>query len=133
MDEEVDLEGDIAAEEPIADPLRELNIKGTNSPLDELLSSQVEALDGRYVCLICGKKSSRSDSIRRHMREIHLSSDQDYHCPPCNKYFKNRRNIYNHIKAHHRSWNGVNYDKFRVNSKPRPTLLQDICKLSNDI
>ena len=102
--EEVDLEGDIAAEEPISDPLRELNIKGTNSPLDELLSSQVEGLDGRFICLICGKNSSRSDSMRRHMREIHAVSDEEYHCSTCETSLKNRKEPYIHISTLHRDW-----------------------------
>ena len=91
--------------------------------VDELMQSKVKSTANTFVCIICGKSNTRSDSMRRHMREIHLSSDEDYHCPPCNKYFKNRQNIYNHIRKYHKDWNGVNYEYFRVNSLPRPMSL----------
>ena len=110
-------EGNIA-EDPVA-------LKGVSSGLqpptvDELIQSKVKACDGGFVCMICGSRNRRSDSMRRHMREIHLSTDEDYHCPPCNKYFKNKTNIYTHIKSNHKDWKGVNYEYFRVNSLPRP-------------
>ena len=52
------------------------------------------------------------------MREIHVSSaiGVGYHCPPCDKYFKNRMSIYNHVKMSHKDWQGVNYDDFAVKS-----------------
>ena len=103
-----------------------LNVRGLNPPVDELMRNKVKACDGGYVCMICGKRNGRVDSMRRHMRDLHLSTNEDYHCPACNKYFKNRACIYNHVKAHHRDWEGVNYDKFRVHSLPRPMPLNDV-------
>ena len=121
--EEVDLdeyqEGNIA-EEPIASA-SEGNLTGLHPPsVDDLMQSKVKACDGRFVCMICGKSNGRSDSMRRHMRDLHLSTDEDYHCPPCNKYFKNRQSIYSHIRSNHKDWKGIDYEYFRVNSLPRP-------------
>ena len=48
------------------------------------------------------------------MKHQHLTSGTDYHCPPCDKFFKNRANIYNHIRLNHKEWHGVNYDDFAV-------------------
>ena len=52
------------------------------------MDSQMQACINGFVCMICGKCMSRPDTMRRHMKDIHNSSDTDYHCPACNKYFK---------------------------------------------
>ena len=80
--------------------------------VDDLIKCSVEVCEGGFLCKICEKKISRKDHLRRHMRNIHLSSDKDYQCPPCNKYFKNRAMIYNHIFKYHQDWKGVCYDDF---------------------
>ena len=82
--------------------------------MDDLMQSEVEACDGGFVCMICGKINKHSNSMKRHMPEIHLSLDNAYKCPTCDKYFKNPTGIYNHIKNKHKEWKGVNYDKFVV-------------------
>ena len=48
------------------------------------------------------------------MRDIHLGHDGAYHCPPCDKYFSNQRNMKHHIKKNHVNWKGVNIDTFVV-------------------
>ena len=78
------------------------------------MKSKVRAHDGGFICLVCGKWLVAQ--MRRHMRQLHLSSDKDYFCPPCDKYFKNRMSIYNHVKINHKDWQGVNYDDFAVKS-----------------
>ena len=81
--------------------------------LDDLMRDHLRACgNGAFVCMICGKRMSTQ--IRRHMRNQHLTSGTDYHCPPCDKFFKNRANIYNHIRVCHKDWHGVNYDDFSV-------------------
>ena len=80
--------------------------------MDDLVRSQVKPYKKGFICNICNSKLSRSDAVRRHMRNIHLSSDEDYHCPPCNKYFKNRAIIEYHITHHHKDWKGVRYADF---------------------
>ena len=82
--------------------------------VDDLMKSHVKTCDGGYVCLICGKQMYTQ--IRRHLREIHLSSDNDYYCPECNKYFKNRQCIYAHVTKTHKDWMSINYNSLAVKS-----------------
>ena len=76
--DEVDLgnttEMNSTTEEPGANPLkvRRFNIRGIDPPLDDLMRKHVEAREGRFVCNICGKSNGRPDSMRRHMRDLHL-------------------------------------------------------------
>ena len=48
------------------------------------------------------------------MRDIHLSSDGAYQCTPCDKDFKNRKGIRDHIRRRHYNWEDVNYDDYAV-------------------
>ena len=82
--------------------------------VDDLMQSKVEACDGGFVCMLCGKFNKRRDHMRRHIREIHLSLDGVYQCPSCGKYFKNRTAIYSHVHKLHKEWKGVNYDNLFV-------------------
>ena len=90
--------------------------------VDELMEHYVRACDGGSICLVCGKRLRASkrgvlaSNMRRHMREIHLSSDEDYYCPPCAKYFKNKSSMRDHIRRKHSDWKGVDYDSFAVKS-----------------
>ena len=85
---------------------------------DLMMLNKVQACDGGFVCMICDERLS-SSRVRAHMRDIHLSSDGDFHCPPwyCDRYFKNRKGIYDHIRKWHKDWKSVNYDDFAVNSE----------------
>ena len=80
------------------------------------MKSNVQVCDGGFICLICWKSIKNSYNMRRHMREIHVSSaiGVGYHCPPCDKYFSNQRNMKHHIDKHHVNWKGVNTDTFVV-------------------
>ena len=80
---------------------------------DDLMQHYVQACDRGSICMICGKRL-KDRNMRRHMREIHLSSDEKYYCRPCNKHFKNRQCIYAHVTRNHKDWKGVNYDSFAV-------------------
>ena len=75
-----------------------------DAPLEMELEGQVRVNDGVFICMICGISILRSFSMSRHMREIHLSFDEDYNCFPCKKYFKNRKDTYNHIRTFHKEW-----------------------------
>ena len=71
--------------------------------VDELMKSHVVKMpEGGHMCLVCGKAISAQ--IRRHLRDIHLSSEKEYHCPDCNRYFKNRQRIYQHVIKTHKNW-----------------------------
>ena len=83
--------------------------------VDELMHRQ--ACDGDLICMTCGKQLGyQLAHMKRHLRDIHLSSDKDYYCPPCDKHFKNRGCIYFHIRTNHKDWKGVDYDSFAVKS-----------------
>ena len=84
--------------------------------VDDLMAGKVQACDSGFICMICGTSVKRSPHMRRHMREIHLSSGEDYYCPPCDMYFKNQQRIYKHVTKQHKGWKGVNYDNFFVKS-----------------
>ena len=85
--------------------------------VEELMKTRVQECDGGFICMICGRRISLRGNMVRHLRDQHLSTGADYRCPPCNKYFKNRADIYNHIRTRHRDWQGVNYDNFAVKYK----------------
>ena len=84
--------------------------------VDELMRDYVKICKGGSdsICLVCGKKLGSVGSMKRHMREMHLTSGRDYHCPTCDEFFKNRSNMYNHIYKNHRDWKGVDLDTFAV-------------------
>jgi hypothetical protein len=65
-----------------------------------------------YICMICAKTNKSRFGIKRHMRDVHVPSQ--YHCPPCDRTFRNRTSIYDHIKKTHPDWNGVSYDDFLI-------------------
>ena len=76
--------------------------------VDDLMRSSAHFKDGRFRCIICDASFRRKDHTRRHMRNIHLSSSEDYQCPPCKKFMKNRDAMYNHVRLVHRGGNVIN-------------------------
>jgi uncharacterized C2H2 Zn-finger protein len=62
--------------------------------------------------MICGKTLQKLSYVKRHMRDLHV--DAQYHCPPCEKMFKNKKSIYDHINKVHPDWKGVKYENFLV-------------------
>ena len=86
--------------------------------VEDLMQSSAQFEDGRYKCMICEKQlSRRKDHMRRHMRNIHISSPIDYQCPLCKKNMWSRNAIYNHVRLFHKGWDGINYDSFIVKSQ----------------
>ena len=79
------------------------------------MQSQVRACKDGFNCIICGQRISLLGNMKKHMRDIHLSSDGAYHCPPCDKDFKNRKGLRDHIRRRH-DWEDVNYDDYAVKS-----------------
>ena len=83
--------------------------------VDDVMKSKVKSCDGVYACQLCGSITKHWSTIRRHVREVHLSSDKSYCCPPpCNKYYKNRRGLYQHFQSQHKDWKGIDYNTFAV-------------------
>ena len=50
------------------------------------------------------------------MRDMHCVTNSQYYCPSCDKWFRIRKSIYDHIKKVHPDWNVSDYEKFRVES-----------------
>ena len=50
----------------------------------------------------CGQKFTRQDVLKRHMHDIHLSSDEDFYCPTCDKHFKNKGSMNAHFYKMHK-------------------------------
>ena len=83
--------------------------------VDELVKMYAQSCDGGSICLICGKKLS--SQLRRHMKDVHLSFEGAFYCPPCDQKFNNRTNMHMHIRRNHKGWKGVNAADFAVKSK----------------
>ena len=95
---------------------------GHTLTMDELLQNYVQPCDGGSICLICRKKLLSKEkrylsNVKRHMQDMHLSCEGAYYCPPCDKKFKNKTNMYQHIRNKHKHWKGVNVADFEVMSK----------------
>ena len=86
--------------------------------VDELMQSKVQVTGDGFTCTICGSCIKYSYTMKRHMQNIHLSSAKDYYCPSCNKYFKNRGQIYNHVYYIHKEW-------MKGFSKGKPSICYD--------
>ena len=84
---------------------------GHTLTVDELMKTHARRCDSGSICLICRKKIFE---IRRHMREIDFSSGEDFYCPTCDKFSRNRSAMYNHIGRKHEEWKGVAMDSFAV-------------------
>ena len=82
--------------------------------VDDLMKSNVQECDGGFLCLICWKSIKHFRAMRRHMREIHIVSYVNYRCPPCDKFFKNKRTMKVHVERNHKNWRGVNLETFAV-------------------
>ena len=89
--------------------------------MEELLQSHVLPCDGGFICMMkswrganCGRRIAKMVNMRRHVREVHLSSGAEYRCPSCEKHFRNRTAIYDHVRKHHPEWKGVDYARFKV-------------------
>jgi DNA-directed RNA polymerase subunit RPC12/RpoP len=76
------------------------------------MQTQVQECSNGYICMLCGKRIKQRFNLKRHLKELHL--DAQYRCPPCQRMFKNKTAIYDHICRQHPDWKGVNYDNFLV-------------------
>ncbi|XP_078040764.1 zinc finger E-box-binding homeobox 1-like [Augochlora pura] len=54
-----------------------------------------------YVCTDCGKGYKWLDSLKRHKRVDCGNKEKRFSCHMCNKKFKYRYELKNHITAHH--------------------------------
>ncbi|KYN03458.1 PREDICTED: longitudinals lacking protein-like [Cyphomyrmex costatus] len=54
-----------------------------------------------YVCTDCGKKYKWLDSLKRHQRVDCGNKEKKFCCHVCDRKFKYRYELRNHITAHH--------------------------------
>lgn len=57
-----------------------------------------------YICTDCGKKYKWLDSLKRHQRVDCGNKEKKFSCHVCDRKFKYRYELRNHISAHHRGW-----------------------------
>ena len=82
--------------------------------VNSLMVSSVRVLEnGHHLCLICDKTNKQRGSMQRHMREIHVKSEQ-YHCPLCDSLFSSRSVFYSHFNRVHKTNVPDNLVNFRV-------------------
>ena len=82
--------------------------------VDDLMKSKVQECEGGFLCLICWKSMKYSGNMRVHLREKHIVSLVNYHCPPCDKIFNSKRKMKAHVDYKHKNWRGVNIETFAV-------------------
>lgn len=92
------------------------NDAGNLNNMEFLLRNKVQKSDDTYQCLVCFTFIKRMGDMTKHMRNIHCVLDSQYFCPSCDKWFRNRKSIYDHIRKVHPDWNVSDYEKFRVES-----------------
>nr|XP_012225946.1 PREDICTED: zinc finger protein 761-like [Linepithema humile] len=59
-------------------------------------------LQTEYICTDCGKKYKWLDSLRRHQRVDCGNKEKKFSCHMCDRKFKYRYELRNHIAGHHR-------------------------------
>lgn len=72
-----------------------------------------------YVCTDCGKKYKWLDSLKRHQRVDCGNKEKKFSCHVCDRKFKYRYELRNHISAHHRGWLSYPYRAWFVRTSWR--------------
>ena len=52
--------------------------------------------------------------VKKHMRDQHCVLASQYFCPACDKWFRIKKAMYDHVRKVHAEWNVSDYEKFRV-------------------
>lgn len=63
--------------------------------------SYVSMIQSEYICTDCGKKYKWQDSLKRHQRVDCGNKEKKFSCHMCDRKFKYRYELRNHITAHH--------------------------------
>ncbi|EFN84284.1 longitudinals lacking protein, isoforms F/I/K/T [Harpegnathos saltator] len=61
----------------------------------------IPMMQAEYVCTDCGKKYKWQDSLKRHQRVDCGNKEKKFSCHMCDRKFKYRYELRNHITAHH--------------------------------
>ncbi|XP_076621387.1 longitudinals lacking protein-like [Colletes latitarsis] len=60
-----------------------------------------DVLQAEHVCTACGKRYKWLDSLKRHTRVDCGNKEKKFSCHMCDRKFKYRYEMRNHIVAHH--------------------------------
>ncbi|XP_032662875.1 zinc finger protein 90-like [Odontomachus brunneus] len=63
--------------------------------------SYIPMMQAEYICTDCGKKYKWQDSLKRHQRVDCGNKEKKFSCHMCDRKFKYRYELRNHITAHH--------------------------------
>jgi len=74
---------------------------GANYDGNKDVESQLAKHADGFVCLICGRVSARKDNIKKHIESVHIE-DEPKQCGFCEKKFKNKNSLQNHVSVIHR-------------------------------
>jgi DNA-directed RNA polymerase subunit RPC12/RpoP len=58
-------------------------------------------MQAHYICTDCGRKYKWLDSLKRHQRVDCGNKEKKFSCHVCERKFKYRYELRNHISAHH--------------------------------
>ncbi|XP_076682762.1 longitudinals lacking protein, isoforms F/I/K/T-like isoform X2 [Andrena cerasifolii] len=64
--------------------------------------SYVGVLQAQYVCNDCGRSYKWYDSLKRHQRVDCGNKEKKFSCHMCERKFKYRYELRNHLTTHHR-------------------------------
>merc|ERR1711892_534405 len=57
--------------------------------------------DGSWLCILCGKQSSRLANGKRHVNFAHMKASEEVECPVCHKMFGRKQVMDRHMKTIH--------------------------------
>ena len=62
--------------------------------------------DDGFTCLICGRVSARKENMKKHIESVHIQ-DEPKQCGLCEKKFKNKNSLQNHMSMIHRNTHSI--------------------------
>ena len=82
--------------------------------MEFLLQNKVHKTEEHFQCLVCFKLIKRMGDVKIHMENIHCVKDRQFFCPSCDRWLRNKKSMYDHVRRFHHDWNVSDYEKFRV-------------------
>ena len=81
------------------------NAVGSWSSMEFLMRNKVRKNGDSFQCLLCFKCIKRMTDVKKHMRAQHCVLASQYFCPSCDKWFRIKKSMYDHVRNNHRDWN----------------------------
>ena len=78
------------------------------------MEASMAPTNGGTLCIPCGKVLSNVHKFKRHFRDHHSFTNQQYSCPSCQRIYKNRSSMASHIASKHKDMKGVNLEVFKI-------------------